>query len=88
MVCGGQTSRYEVAKELLNILKLENDITLTPVSSNHFKTVYFAERPHCERLDNKKLRLRNLNLMQDWKIALKEYIETYYVDYLNIPQCD
>ncbi len=82
MVCGGQTSRFEVAQELLNILNLENEITLTPVSSEYFKDTYFAERPPCERLDNRKLRLRNVNMMQDWKTALKQYIDSYYQNYL------
>lgn len=25
---------------------------------------------------NRKLNLRNLNIMRDWKVALKEYLET------------
>jgi dTDP-4-dehydrorhamnose reductase len=82
MVCGGQTSRLEVAHELIKILKMEDKIKITEVNSNYFKDAYFAERPSCERLINKKLQLRDLNLMRDWKIALKEYIETCYKDYL------
>jgi dTDP-4-dehydrorhamnose reductase len=82
MVCGGQTSRLEVAGELLRLLNLDEAITITPVTSDHFKDAYFAERPPCERLDNRKLRLRNMNLMQDWKVALKEYVELSYKDYL------
>jgi dTDP-4-dehydrorhamnose reductase len=83
MVCGGQTSRYEVAKELLKILKIEDSVKITSVSSDYFKDVYFAERPPCERLINRKLNIRNLNLMQDWKVALNEYISTYYKGYLD-----
>jgi len=83
MVCGGQTSRYEVAQELLKILKLTDIVKLTPVRSDYFKDTYFAERPPCERLVNRKLKIRNINLMRDWKVALVEYIETYYKDYLN-----
>jgi dTDP-4-dehydrorhamnose reductase len=83
MVCGGQTSRYEVAQELLKILRLSNKVKLTSVSSDYFKDTYFAERPPCERLVNRKLIIRNINLMRDWKIALKEYIDTYYNDYLK-----
>lgn len=83
MVCGGQTSRYEVAQELLKILWLSNSVKLTPVSSDYFKDTYFAERPPCERLVNRKLKIRNINLMRDWKDALKEYIDTYYNDYLK-----
>lgn len=83
MVCGGQTSRLEVAHELLSLLKLSNEIKINVVNSDYFKEIYFAERPPCERLDNRKLKLRNINLMQDWKVALKEYIDLYYTSYLK-----
>ena len=83
MVCGGQTSRLEVAVELLNLLGLTNSIKVTSVHSDYFKDVYFAERPPCERLVNRKLDLRNINIMQDWKEALKQYIDQYYTGYLN-----
>ena len=83
MVCDGQTSRVEVANEMIKILKLEKNISIVPVGSDYFKDVYFAERPPCERLINKKLNLRGLNIMRDWKIALREYIEDYYCDYLR-----
>ena len=83
MVCGGQTSRLEVAVELLNLLGLTDSIKVTRVNSDYFKDVYFAERPPCERLVNRKLDLRNINIMQDWKEALKQYINQYYTGYLN-----
>jgi dTDP-4-dehydrorhamnose reductase len=83
MVCGGQTSRLEVAHELLSLLGLTNEIKINVVNSEYFKEIYFAERPPCERLDNRKLKLRNINLMQDWKVALKEYIDLYYNSYLK-----
>ena len=83
MVCGGQTSRFEVTQELLKILRLTDKVKLTPVGSDYFKDTYFAERPPCERLVNRKLKIRNINLMRDWKVALKEYINTYYNGYLE-----
>jgi len=83
MVCDGQTSRFEVADELLKILNLQDKIKITPVNSDYFKVVYFAERPPCERLINRKLNIRNLNLMRNWKVALKQYIDTYYEGYLD-----
>ena len=83
MVCGGQTSRFEVAQELLEILRLTDKVKLTPVGSDYFKDTYFAERPPCERLANRKLKIRNINLMRDWKVALKEYIDNYYNGYLE-----
>ena len=82
-VCGGQTSRLEVANELIRILGKENEVKITTVSSDYFKEIYFAERPASERLDTMKLRLRNVNQMQDWKISLNEYIKKYYHRYID-----
>jgi dTDP-4-dehydrorhamnose reductase len=82
MVCEGLTSRLEVTKELVKILDLENKIRINVVSSDFFKKEYFAGRPDSEQLVNKKLNLRKLNMMRDWKIALNEYIHDYYKDYL------
>jgi dTDP-4-dehydrorhamnose reductase len=84
LVCGGLTDRLEVAKELLKILKLENKIEINIVSSEFWKKEYSAPRPKCERLINKKLNLRDLNIMRDWKVCLKEYISTHYKNYLNV----
>jgi dTDP-4-dehydrorhamnose reductase len=82
MVCDGFTSRLEVANEIISILGLRSKIKIIEVTSDYFKQEYFAQRPQSERLINKKLILRNLNIMRDWKVALKEYIEQYYSDYL------
>lgn len=78
MVCSGLTSRYEVAQELLNILGLVDKITINPVDSKFFKKEYFAPRPASEMLINKKLNLRGLNIMRDWKTGLREYVNEYY----------
>lgn len=83
LVCKGQTSRREVAEELVEILGLKEGITFHDVTSEYFKDTYFAQRPPCERLVNKKLELRDLNIMRDWRVALKEYIDLYFADYLK-----
>ncbi len=77
-VCGGQTSRLEVAQELIQILNLNDRVKITPVKSDYFKDQFFVERPASERLITKKLDLRGVNLMRDWKTALKEYIDVYF----------
>ena len=82
-VCGGQTGRLEVATELINLLGLSDEIKINSVESDYFKDIYFAERPASERLLTKKLDMRGVNKMKDWKIALKVYIDSYYTDYLK-----
>ncbi len=81
MVCGGLTSRYEVAQELLKILKIDEIVSLEKVSSDFFKKEYFAARPACERLVNKRLDQININIMRDWKVALKDCLAKYYPNY-------
>ena len=82
-VCEGQTSRLEVAQELINILSKEEEIKINIVNSEYFKEEYYAERPASERLLTRKLQLRGVNKMRDWKISLREYIENYYKGYLD-----
>lgn len=82
MVCGGVTGRLEVATELVNLLGLSQEIKITEVPSDYFKKEFFSVRPDSERLINKKLELRNANIMRDWKVCLKEYLENYYQNYL------
>ena len=82
MVCDGVTGRFEVALELIDILGLKDKIKVTPVESRFFEKEYFAERPPSERLVDKKLDIRGLNTMRDWRICLKEYLDNYYKDYL------
>jgi dTDP-4-dehydrorhamnose reductase len=83
MVCGGETSRLEVAREMIELLGLKEKVQVHPVSSDYFNKEYFAERPPCERLINQKLNIRNVNIMRDWRVALKEYLNNYYAGYLN-----
>ena len=71
MVCEGVTGRLEVARYLIHLLNKEDEIDITPVSSDFFAKEYFAERPFSERLICKKLKLRDCNIMRDWRICLK-----------------
>ena len=78
LVCEGVTSRADVTEEILKVLKLSKKISINLVNSDYFKKEYFAPRPYSERLINKKLNLRNLNIMRDWKVCLSEYLKTNY----------
>ena len=78
MVCGGLTGRYEVCKELVKLLGLEGIVHIEEVTSDYFAEEYFSKRPPSERLVNKRLNDLGLNIMQDWEVALKEYLGDYY----------
>ncbi len=83
MVCDGVTERLEVARELMKMIGMEDKINIIPVSSDYFVKEYFAKRPKSERLITKKLQLRDCNIMRDWRVCLREYLDNYYQDYLN-----
>jgi len=84
MVCGGLTSRLEVAHELIQLLNLQDVINIEEVTTAFFSEEYFAERPACERLINKRLNDLDLNIMRDWKIALHDYVRSYYAAHIKL----
>jgi len=83
MVCQGMTGRLEVAEALIAELGLTESVTVSAVSSDYFAETYFAPRPDCERLLNRKLALRGLDLMRPWREALSDYVRTDYAHYLE-----
>ena len=58
-------------------------VKIKSVDSEFWKKEYFAPRPDSERLINAKLNGGNLNIMRDWKVALKEYLEERDRDVLD-----
>ncbi len=67
----GMHSRYDVAKEILNILGRSN-IEIMSVTSDQFPLP--APRGRSEALENYNLNLIGLNRMKPWKEALREYV--------------
>lgn len=88
MACDGLTSRLEVAQFIVEHLGLENQVRIHAVSSAHFEQAYFAKRPSSESLVNSKLKLRGLDRMRPWKVALRTYLDECYapVDRLFRPR--
>lgn len=76
-VCEGSATRYEVAVEFVRQLGLENEVTVNEVSSDFFRSEYFAPRPPSEKLVNTKLTARRLNDMRDWRECLREYADVF-----------
>ena len=83
LVCEGLTSRLDVAKKIIFILGLTDEVIITQVSSEHFAKEYFVKRPYSERLINKKLSDAKLNIMRSWEVAIEEYLTEYYNNYLD-----
>ena len=83
MVCQGATGRLEVAQELVKVLGLQDTVTVRPVGSDFFTETYFAPRPDCERLVNRKLALRGMDVMRPWQEALADYIRSDYAGYFG-----
>jgi len=69
---GGMYSRYDIAREIKDILD-EKDVKVASASSDEFPLP--APRGRSEALENYNLNLMNLNCMRPWREALKEYIE-------------
>lgn len=79
MVCAGSCSRYDVAREFVRLLGLEDKIKVNIVGSDYWREEYFAERPPSEKLVNMKLDARGINFMRDWKECLAEYSREFQV---------
>ena len=77
MVCEGSCSRYDVAVEFIRLLGLEKEIKINIVDSGYFKEEYFAPRPHSEKLLNLKLSARGINYMKNWRVCLRDYVESF-----------
>jgi len=80
-VCRGSCSRHDVAQAFVDALGFSDSITVTKVSSDHFKSEYFAPRPVSEKLVNMKLEKRGINFMRDWRECLVEYGAEYKKDF-------
>ena len=59
-----------------------NRLRFNKVNSIFFKDEYFVIRPSSEQLINKKLELKSINYMRNWKICIEEYINENYYNYL------
>ena len=80
------TNRISPARKILSWLAATvalallsgcDTVTLTKVTSDHFRTEYFAPRPDSEKLDDLRLTLRGLNRMRDWRESLADYVRRH-----------
>lgn len=80
-VCSGGGSRYDVAREFVRLLGLEDKVEVTQVGSEKFAAEYFAPRPASEKLVNLKLQSRGIDFMPHWKDALADYSIEFKKDF-------
>ena len=69
VVCPGSCSRYEFARTILSLTGKTGELELYPVVKED------AARLTYSVLDNMMLRLTGIEEPQDWKTALKEYLD-------------
>ena len=74
-------SRFDVAKELVDIAGYTGEIEVVGVTGDYFEKDFPVERPDNERLFNAKLEALGINIMRPWRIAIREYIQKDYADY-------
>jgi len=82
MVCEGGGTRFDVAREILDICK-KDDVVLHRVGSEYFQEEYFAPRPFSEMMINQNLNDLGINHMRHWKDALRDYLYTLFPDYIS-----
>lgn len=83
MACEGNTSRLEVATEIVKLMGLNDEVAIKAVSSDFFAQEYFAARPPSECMRNYKLQLRGMDMMKNWRVALDEYLRADYAEFIK-----
>ncbi len=75
----GETTWFEFANEVVKDLVLQSEVI--PIKSEEYPTL--AKRPKHSVLKNYFLGLEKLNIMRQWKVALKDFINNYKEYLLN-----
>ncbi len=83
MVCKGTGTRFDVAKEIVRLCGYADSVAVKEVDSSFFNERFFVPRPRSEMLFNQRLENMNINLMRQWNVALKEYLQRDYAHILR-----
>ncbi|TSC79485.1 MAG: dTDP-4-dehydrorhamnose reductase [Parcubacteria group bacterium Gr01-1014_29] len=76
MASHGKASFFEVAKAMVELLTIDNNIVVTEIPAHEYKEI--AERPFCVLLENRRLRDEGLDRMRPWEEALRDYLSNTY----------
>ena len=85
MVCRGHGTRYDVAKEIVEICGLEDEVEVKAVDSSFFQTQFWGKRPDSEMLACRGLERLGIYKMRDWRVALSEYLHKEYSGLIKKP---
>ncbi len=85
MASPGMASRFEVAKEIVRALGKENLITVEPVNSEYFDSLYPVHRPTSENLVSARLEAEGLYIMRPWPEAVRDYVLRNYPEAIKKP---
>lgn len=80
VVCHGLTTRFEVARAIVDNLNRSNLVKVHGVTSDFWRGTYWAPRPPSEQLLCRKLELRGNRVMRPWTVALSSYIQQFWSD--------
>lgn len=69
----GEATWFEFAKEIISCLNLKAEVI--SIRTEDYPTL--AKRPHYSVLENHLLKLKDLDIMREWKEALKDFIAKY-----------
>ncbi|MBI5729338.1 MAG: sugar nucleotide-binding protein [Candidatus Magasanikbacteria bacterium] len=75
MACLGYATRYDVARQIVEILGYKDQVRVTPVTSGFFSATFTTPRSASECLVNERLIKERLSRMRPWQEALEEYLE-------------
>lgn len=75
----GEATWFEFAKEIISLLNLKTEVI--SIKTKDYPTL--AKRPQYSVLENHLLKLENLDIMREWKEALKDFTNNYKEQLLN-----
>ena len=85
MVCNGYGTRFDVAKEIVKVCGLEDEVEVKPVDSSVFATQFWGRRSDWVVLRCKGLESLGVYLMRDGRVVLAEYLRKEYSGRIKQP---
>lgn len=82
VACRGKTNRIEMAKHIIRLLGVDG-AKINEVDSSFFKQDFSVPRASSERMVNKNLQEKGLDLMRPWEEAIEHYITTVWLPIIS-----